>query len=319
MSAWRGFDEPLAGYVNLFNHAIRSAAELTADLFLAVNTGHQIIASDYSGQHRGATHEVYSFLITTWDYLQNWLPARDAFRSQYLPDGRRLSFKQLREPMRRRAYPRFLELCGTLPSNLITIMIDSRIETFIDGGPKALAEALPDCFAAGASANRIEKAYRLAIFVAAIQAWLRREDQPSFWISDHDETLDTFDRRESIARLASYLTFGLTGWRNAADQLFMTTGMSGLPEWAEDVAAIADIAAGACAALSDRLPLFLNRPRWVVALEAADEMEWRAKTFGDWLSAPHGRLHHVLLRLAPDASGRVRASAQKFERAPFRR
>ena len=314
MGAWQGFDEPFAGYVNLFNHAIRSAGKPTTDLFLAVDKGHQIIASDYSGQHRGATHEVYSFLITTSDYLRNWLPARDAFRSRHLPDGRRLSFKQLREPMRRRAYPHFLELCGTLPSNLVTIMIDSRIETFIDGGPKALAEALPDCFAAGASASSIEKAYRLAILVAAVHAWLRREDQPSFWISDHDETLDTFDRRERLARLSSCLTFGLTRWRNPADMLFMTTGMSGLPEWAEDVAAIPDIAAGACASLSDRLPLFLNSPRWVVALESGSVIDWRAQTFGDWLSAPHGKLHHVLLRLASDASGRIRASAQRFVR-----
>lgn len=319
MSAWRGFDEPLAGYVNLFNHAIRSAAGLTPDLFLAVNEGHQIIASDYSGQHRGATHEVYSFLITTRDCLRSWLPARDAFRSQYLPDGRRLSFKQLRESMRRRAYPHFLDLCSTLPSNLITIMIDSRIETFIDGGPNALAEALPDCFAADASPRGIEKVYRLAIFVATIQAWLRREDQPSFWISDHDETLDTFDKRERIARLASYLTFGLTRWQNAADLLFMTTGMPGLPEWAEDLAAIPDIAAGACAALSDKLPLFLDRPRWVVALGSEGQIDWRAQIFGDWLSEPHGRLHHVLLRLAPDTSGQLRASAQRFERRSFKR
>jgi hypothetical protein len=316
MSVWQAFDVPPAGYVNLLSKAIKITEGNVDDLFWPVDEGLQVIVSDYSGQHRQATHEVYSFLITTWDRLQDWLPLREAFRDRWLPDKRRISFKQLREPMRRRAYPHFLEMAGTLPANLVTVMIDNRVGSFIDGGPLALATVLDDCFVPDASPNSIEKIYRLAVFVAMIQAGLRREDQRSLWISDHDETLDTFDKRERFSRLATYLTVGLTGRSNSAEQSFMTTEAKSLPDWIEDLASIADIAAGASASLSGKLPLFMEQRTWRVGMVFGDTLDWRAKTFGDWLSSPNGVLRHVLLRLAPDTQGQIRASAQKFVRRP---
>lgn len=316
MSVWNSFDVPEAGYVNLINDAIVAVERRTPTLFTRVDTGLQILASDYSGQHRGSTHDVYSFVVTTSNYLQDWLPLRDDFRRRWLPDGRRLSFKQLREPLRRRAYPHFLETCGAMRGNIITVMIDNKIRSLIDGGPVALATALDDCFVTNATPNSIEKIYRLALFVAMIVTGLRREDQPSLWISDHDETLDSFEKRERFARLTTYLTFGLSRRQASADQTFMTTQHEALPDWGEDFAAIPDIAAGACASLCDVLPLFVQRKPWTLGLSYSDSVDWRAKVFADWLSSSKGELHHVLLRLAPDSSGDIRASAQHFVRKP---
>lgn len=314
MSVWRAFDVPNAGYVNAFSEAIAITDAKLGDLFWPVDGDLQVIASDYSGQHRQATHEVYSFLVTTRPALDAWLPLRQAFRARWLPDGRRLSFKQLREPVRRRAYPHFLELAGALPANLLTVMIDNRVGSFIAGGPRALADALDGCFVPGASGGSIEKIYRLAVLIAMVQAGLRHPRQPAMWISDHDETLDTHDKRERFSRLATYLAFGLTGAVSTGELHFMTTLSPRLPAWGEDLAAIPDIAAGACANLSGVLPLFMGRPTWTVGLAHGDTIDWRARTFADWLSAPHGVLRHVLLRLAPDADGQVRASAQRFHR-----
>ncbi|MBN9601107.1 MAG: hypothetical protein J0G28_15725 [Afipia sp.] len=314
MSVWQAFDAPSAGYANLLSSAIEITQRKFNDLLWPVDEGLQVIVSDYSGQHRQATYEVYSFLITTWGALQDWLPLREAFRTQWLPDKRRISFKQLREPVRRRAYPHFLELAGALPANLLTVMIDNRVGSFIDGGPQALAAALDDCFVPGASPNGIEKIYRLALLVAMLQAGLRREKQRSLWVSDHDKTLDTFDKRERFSRLATYLTLGLTGRHKSAEQSFITTETKNLPDWIEDLAAVPDIAAGACARLDNTLPLFMEQNTWTVGMVHGDNMDWRAKMFGDWLSLPHGVLRHVLVRLAPDARGEIRASAQKFMR-----
>lgn len=314
MTVWRHFDVPESGYVNLLSATIQNSNERQSDLLWPVNRGLQVVFSDYSGQHREATHEVYSFLITSWEALMEWLPLREGFRAHWLPDKRRISFKQLREPMRRRAYPPFLELAGQLPANLITIMVDRRVGSFIDGGPAAIAAGLDNCFVPNASENSVEKIYRLAAFVAMLQAGLRNEAQRSLWVSDHDETLDTIEKRECFARLATYLTFGLTKWRNSAEQNFVTTEAKNLPEWVEDLATIPDIAAGACARLSNLLPNFIGRPTWTVPVSYADDVDWRSRTFGDWLSAPQGLLRHVLLRLEPDANGEIRASAQKFVR-----
>lgn len=316
MSVWRAFDVADAGYVNAFSEAIAVTEAKLGDLFWPVDRDLQIIASDYSGQHRHATHEVYSFLITTRPALEAWLPLRQEFRAQWLRDGRRLSFKQLREPVRRRAYPHFLDLAGALPANLLTVMIDNRVGSLIAGGPQALADALDDCFIPGASGGSIEKIYRLAMLMSMVQAGLRNPQQPAMWISDHDETLDSHHKRERFARLATYLAVGLTSSASTGELHFMTTLSPYLPAWGEDLAAIPDIAAGACAKLSGVLPLFMGRPTWTVGIAHGDALDWRAKIFADWLSAPHGLLRHVLLQLAPDANGQIRASAQRFNRRP---
>jgi hypothetical protein len=314
MSAWRHFNVPESGFADAMSEAIARAGENCPNLLWAVDEGLQVVVSDYSGQHRAATHEAYSFLVTTWEALQSWLPQLEEFRAQWLPDGRRLSFKQLREPMRRRAYPHFLNLAALLKGNLITFMIDRRLETFVAGGPAALAEALDDCFPPGTPPGSVEKMYRVALFVAMIQAGLRKETQKSYWISDHDEALDSFDKREGFARLSTYLGFGLTGWRNAAAQIFMTTEGPDLPKWVEDLAAIPDVAAGACARLSHHLPTFLGKPTWTVGMSSDNVADWRAREFGRWLSSADGLLRYVLVRLGPNASGEIQASAQTFLR-----
>jgi hypothetical protein len=319
VSTWRPVASHSGGYESLLSSALEIVDKQDESCLWPVDVGTQLIVSDYSGQHREATHEVYSFLITTLTALEPWLPIRDQFRARWLPDGRRLSFKQLREPVRRRAYPHFLELAGNLPANLITIMVDNRVGSFVQGGPLALAEALDDCFTSEMSAGSVEKIFRLSLFIALLQAGLRKEDQPSLWISDHDETLDSFDRRERFGRLATYLTFGLTGWKNAADQHFTTTESENLPLWAEDVGALPDIAAGACAQLSRILPLFMGEETWTVPIIDNPPVDWRARIFGDWLSSPHGVLRHVLLRLAPNDNGEIKASAQRFLRRPLDR
>lgn len=318
MPVWRHLNVPDSGYADAMSVAIARAEQECPELLWPVDQGLQVILSDYSGQHREAKHEAYSFLVTTKETIENWVPERDAFRAQWLPDGRRLSFKQLREPMRRKAYPHFLSLAGQLKANLMTFMVDRRIKTFVEGGANALAESLDDCFPQGLSGNTIEKIYRLALFVSMIQAGLRNERQQSWWISDHDEALDTWEKREGLARLATYLTFGFTGWLNAAEQGFLTTEASGTPDWVEDLAAIPDIAAGACARLSGHLPTFLGRPRWTVALPPSPEpSDWRARMFAAWLSSPGGSLRHVLVRLEPNLDGDIQASAQAFR--PLRR
>jgi hypothetical protein len=89
-------------------------------LLVPVADGTMIVASDYSGQHKEASHEAYSFLVTVDQALKEWLPLLAAFRERWLPDNRRISFKKLNEPVRRRAFPAFLETAGKLRGNLVT-------------------------------------------------------------------------------------------------------------------------------------------------------------------------------------------------------
>ncbi|HEV2717268.1 MAG TPA: hypothetical protein VGU64_18520 [Terriglobales bacterium] len=312
MMIWRPVVDERAGYLFSLSDSLSITEAKHPGMLASVANGNMIIASDYSGQHKEATHEAYSFLVTTDLALDEWLPLLREFREQWLPDGRRLSFKQLNEPVRWKSLPKFLETAGKLHGNLITILVDRRVGSFIAGGPEAALEVFPDCFAPKTRPGTVEKMLRLASFVALVLSGFRREEQSSMWISDHDETLDSHEKREGFARLASYLTFGLTHWRNAADNVFGTTELPAIPYWAEDVAALADLAAGAYCQLSSHLPAFLGMKTWQVAVPSSDIESQRARAIGDWLALGNNALKHVLLRLELDDRGEARASAQAF-------
>lgn len=156
----------------------------------------------------------------------------------------------------------------------------------------------------------MEKMLRLASFLSMLIAGLRREDQCSLWISDHDETLSTYDRREQFGRLSTYLTFGFTRWRDPADHEFGTTESPHLPKWGEDVASIADLFAGACCQLSSVLPTTYGVEHWRRVVPANAITDDRSRAIGDWMATTSGQLRHVLLRLELDSEGIPRSSAQ---------
>lgn len=313
MPIWMTTKEEGSGYLFNLSEAISIVEARNPNMLVPTDDGVMLLVSDYSGQHKKATHEAYSFLITTDRALNDWKPSLAAFRSRWLPDGRRISFKGLREPVRRRALIPFLETASALRANLITVMVDRRVGSFLGAkGPTIARDIFPDCFSSDMSDVTIEKMLRVAGLIAMIVCGLRKESQESNWISDHDEILDSFERREQFGRLASYLTHGLTRWRAPATQWFGTTEASELPNWVEDMASIPDLVAACYCVLSPLLPYRFSDvlPRIVVRAPVPDE---RAAIIGNWLPGPHSGLHPVLTRLELDQTGTVRATAQMIE------
>lgn len=312
MNVWHPLRDARVGYFFDISESIRIVERNNANLLNPVSDSRLILASDYSGQHKEATHEAYAFLVTTSNALTDWIPLLSDFRKSWLPDGRRMAFKSLNEPVRWRALPAFLELFDRLPGNLLTIMVDRRVGSFMHGGTQAIIEAFPDCFDEHSKSVTVEKMFCLSGFVALIFAGLRDEGQGSNWISDHDEALDSHQRREQFARLAAYLSFGFSGWKKPADSGFGTTNSLHAPIWVEDITALPDLVAGAYCALSNFLPSFLGAESWRVTVPIGFTQERRSQVIGNWLAGNRGMLRHVLVRLEQDDNGNVRSSAQAF-------
>jgi hypothetical protein len=310
VSVWHRISDVGAGYAFSLSEAAANVEATTPGILVPVDAGPMILASDYSGQHRDASHEAYSFLVTCEPHLHEWFASLQAFRAEWLPDGRRLCFKKLNEPMRWRALPAFLQTVGALRGNAVTILVDRRVGSFFGGDTDAMINGMPDSFPSGTRPGTVEKMFRHATCVALIQAALRREGQQMFWISDHDETLDSHDRREAFARLASYLSFGFTKWLKPADSYFTTTESPQAPQWAEDVASVADLLAGAYCSMSAALPAYFTERSWLVSI-SSQNLDRRAQAIGNWLASPKS-LRNILLRLEVDQHGEVRATAQAF-------
>lgn len=312
MTTWKRIEDQGAGFLYHLSESLALVDWRYPAVLEPVTDGSMVIVSDYSGQHKLASHEAYSFLVTTNHAIDAWLPVRQEFRNRWLADGRRMSYKQLREPVRWRALIPFLNAASAIRGNVITFLVDRRIGSFVDGGADALAEIFPDCFSPNTRSGTMEKMLRLSCFVAMLTAGLRKEDQNSLWISDHDETLETFDRREQLARLCSYLTFALTHWRKPAVMEFATTESPHLPSWGEDAASIPDLIAGACCQLHSVLPAYCGRETWIRIVSSSAVEDRRARVVGNWMATTHDRLQHVLLRLELGDDGAPHASAQCF-------
>jgi len=209
MTVWNHISDEQAGLLYNLSDSLRILENNYPNLLSPMTSGTMIIGSDYSGQHKEASHEAYSFIITTDIALQQWLPLLNAFRERWLPDNRRISYKKLNEKIRWKALPAYLETVSNLDGNLVTFLVDRKVGSFMHGGSEATIAAFPDCFEMDTPHGTVEKMLRIASFISLIVTGLRDERQPSEWISDHDEALDSYNKREQFARLAAYLTFGL--------------------------------------------------------------------------------------------------------------
>ncbi|WP_422375503.1 hypothetical protein [Roseibium sp.] len=263
---WKPIEVAEAGYLRIISDSIQNLEKKVEDVFFPLVEGDLIVGSDYSGQHKGASHEAYSFIVTSDVFFVEWLGQLAEFRRQWLPDGRRLSFKKLNENVRWKSLPHFLTLSGELKGNLITILVSNEIKSFIAGGPDSIVEAFPDCFSAGINLGTAEKMFRLASFQAMILSCFRKEAQTSFWVSDHDETLDSHEKREDFGKMASLINFGISNWSKPAPHYFTTTELEDAPYWSEDLVAIADIAAGAYCKMSNVIPKYFGCRNWSVIL-----------------------------------------------------
>ena len=309
---WRRIENNNCGYIFSLSDSLWVTEKNNPGILNDMRDGRMIVGGDYSGQHKEATHEAYSFVVTNSHSLHAWMPYQNEFKQRWLPDGRRLSFKKLNEAVRWRALPNFLEAAARLKGNLITVMIANDVGSFMLGSVQEKIEIFPDCFSPQMKAGTVEKMIRLASLLALVFSGLRSEGQASFFVSDHDEVLETKSRREQFSKLASYLTFGATGWRQPADCFFVTTELDEAPCWAEDVSAIADLAAGAYCKIGPYLPAFLGKQSWRTVFDPSVIQDRRAYVVGHWLATRKMALKHTLLRLEKDDAGNVRASAQAF-------
>lgn len=312
MPVWNRISDANAGIASSVSNAISIVEWRNPGVLRAVSCGDMVILSDYSGQHKNSLYEAYSFLVTNMEAISEWTEIRREFRERWLPDGRRISFKQLNEKMRGRAYPHYLAACSFLKANIITFLVHRNIKCFIDGGASSFMSLFPECFSSQTKHGTAEKMIRLSTFLSVVITGLRQENQRAFWFSDHDEALETYERREGFAKLSTYLQLNFSKWSRPADVIFGTTGDPSIPCWVEDLAALPDIFCGAYCQIGNILPSFYGKETWTKMFNSSSVIDKRPRILGDWLAAGHSNLRHILVRTEIEDSGFFRSSAQFF-------
>jgi hypothetical protein len=195
-----------------------------------------VMASDYAGEHLDAEYQVLGFLLADRPgVLREWEAARLRVRAQYLRDARRLAFKHLADRNRQRALVPFLDAADAINGLLVCVAVEKTVE--LSGFSRA-AEGHT------MKPHVYEKLIRIAYFGSFLVGGLCRPDQNLKWITDEDEIVANDTRLvETSQVMGGLLLHHVPAW--AGEFALGVAGKFDDDRRAEDLASIADLAAGA--------------------------------------------------------------------------
>lgn len=151
------------------------------------------VMSDFSGEHKNAHFNTYSFLILAYNKIGPFKEEVEKLRRKHglLQPYSEFAFKDLRYGPRSRALPEFLRLVDNLIHGaVVTVAIDKKIDTVFGLSKKETYPIIEEQLAAmGLGKWRGlagEKVLRVCHSIALFAALTTRENQRLLWYCDND-------------------------------------------------------------------------------------------------------------------------------------
>jgi hypothetical protein len=279
---WRALHRPDLGFMNLFSQMIERVERREPSAIPDLRRGKLLlVASDYSGQHDLAEYQVLSFLFADWQQCGDWERMRQELRRQYLSDGRRMSFKALRDKKKRATLRVFLSAANNIAGLSFSVLVHKAITSlFRETGLIDLSEPGHEEFSHWKGTS-FEKMLRVVHLVGFFMAGLSREGQDVLWITDEDEIAANDDRLRELTKLCGnvsshYIAHNMGHFRCG------TTKSDDGSRQLEDLASIPDLIAGALSEVvvamnqQGMMPsnsLFVFRPENIKA-KTSEIMNW---------------------------------------------
>jgi hypothetical protein len=209
------------------------------------------VMSDFSGEHKGAHFNTYSFLILAYNKVGPFMAQVEELRRNHglIEPYSEFAFKDLSFGPRSRALPEFLRLVDNfIHGAVITIAIDKQIDTVFGVLKRETYPIMEQQLAAmgfgkwrGAAA---EKVLRVCHSIAIFTALTTKENQRLLWYCDNDViNEDAHDRRFEdtqnifVRALGMYCKhkFDLVGFGKSFDDKSHLDDLLSIPDFAAGV------------------------------------------------------------------------------------
>lgn len=253
-----------------------------------------LIVSDYGGDHRPASHQIYCYLILN-GLSRRWYERVSDIRRRLLPDGRRIAYKHLGDGVRRQAMPLFLDAAGDLDGHLVAIAVDKR-RKWLAIHPTAADHLRADMGLGQPWSHRgFEALLRKVILATVFTAIFSARRGNVTWITDEDDIVAN-DKRHDDALAA----FGWMLPRFVDDDLGIVrlNSTSQDPEFREyeDLCAVPDLAAGM---LSDVAAQLAKTGSWAERMQKVldGDLSLKAGLMADWFWDPQLKLRRTLITI----------------------
>jgi hypothetical protein len=263
-----------------------------------------ILTSDYSGQHKTATHESFSFLVAGMESCAQWNEERQRVRDTFLTDNRRMSYKALNDRQRRLALLPFLSAANRIPGLLTTALVNKRVSRRF----KVTAEdrnQFPSPIA-GWPHQVLQKLTFVAHLGALLIAGLSSTGQDVLWFTDNDDFVANDQRAIDLTPLLGGIISGYIG-HDLGHFRFGTMKCDAGDLQIEDLTAIPDLIAGAAC----EIPLhFVNLTHTAIKVPLRDHVSAKGLTILDWMGCRHMPLKRLLILIDEgDTPGRIKVKA----------
>ncbi len=281
-----------------FEQAIRDAPHL----YPSGERGRtMLIAVDIGGSHARQLFETYSFLVLDLENNEDWLMAQKAFRTEFLPSMRRMSFKALNDKLRRRAVTPFLQMGNLLSGWLVTFAISRNRESAFENDE--VAAELDDLLQGWKPAVR-ERLMRVLHFSAFLMSGLCYPRQNVLWVTDEDEIASNVDQLTRLTKLLANV------YSNACEQHLghlrcATAKSDDGTRSLEDLIAYSDLAAGTVCEITTAMAGSQDNLQRTIMTPVPKLLSWKARHICSWLAYDQSPLRRFtcLIDLKQDRPG----------------
>jgi hypothetical protein len=253
------------------------------------------IASDYGGEHKGAPHKIYAFLVA--ESSPSEFPAAIRSIRQTVPtDGRRLSFKRLNNPAFHAALVPYLQAADTLTAHLVVVAVDKRIKWLLArrGEMQRWRSALDlkARWTDHAFEDMARKGYLTALFLSLWSRPMMNVD----WITDQDQAVANAERLDDTHRFAARMSSLLLPHNMGVFAMNSTT--TDEPNRVlEDICALPDLVAGMA---SDICTAFVRQGDWskrTFRVPEQDTLSEKTALIADWFWHGRSRLKKTMIQI----------------------
>ena len=239
-------------------------------------------ASDYSGQHKGAKYEAYSFVFTSPKSWSRWERHRLEVRSRFLLT-RNMSYKTLDDKKRWEMLPYFMSAVAMLPGITLTILVHKSISSLfaVDGKLDMSRPGLEKV--ADWKISSVEKLLRITHFMGLLFVGLSGHLQNLIWITDEDDIVANEERLGITTGIGAEVCSALTNHRLGHFRLG-TTANQATRNQLEDLAAIPDFCSGALVSVLDDMEKRDSMTSSSILLPVSPSIPRKSKAILQWFT-----------------------------------
>ena len=264
-----------------------------------------MLASDYAGTSGKSRYSVCSVVCADVQRSARWEMARRQVRRGYMADGRRMSYKALSDRQRAQALDAFLAAANEIQGVCLVVAVSRKIRHLCLCQSAAHYQRLrtESGLRARWKDEELEEVLRVTQLIACLVGGMSRPRQNIYWISDQDSMFANTKRHRDVIRLLS--SFSGHYVKHPLGQLGVgTTAIDEGDRLEEDLAAIADLTAGAVAEATNKLSeacggtipsqLAVDYPPGIIP---------KAERIANWLWSPVGTLRRVVMLFERHSDG----------------